>query len=189
VQYALIAALVIVIAVFAVRIVAGVRHKVESNASFLSSALIAQDLPAATSVQVSVDLVPGAPHAVWLDVQLAGGREIAFELALAIDLGGRMLVDGTYPVTFDDEHDARGLPNPPGISALNTSVTSTPGSTRITTTLRAFRFDAPSSAQVAQIRAKLLPGPGMTLDRARLVVTTPDAPPGAGLPAGMRAVG
>lgn len=180
---------VIVVAVAAIAggIVSSAKKKVQHNAAFLASAVVAQDLPA----QASFQTVPGAPHAIWLDLEVAGGAAVTFELALSVEVGGNRLLQGTYPVMFDDDdHDAKGLPNPPGISALNTKVAAMPGNTRITTVLRAFRFDGPASASAAQVHATLTPGPGVTTTRARLLVTSPDAPSGSGaLPAGMRAVG
>jgi len=177
---------VVAVAVIAGGIVSSAKKKVQQNAAFLANAVVTQDLPA----QVSFQTVPSAPHAIWLDLELAGGAAVTFELALTVEVGGNRLVQGTYPVTFDDEdHDAKGLPNPPGISALNTKVAAMPGSTRITTVLRAFRFDGPASASAAQVHATLTPGPGVSASRARLLVTSPDAPSGSGaLPAGMRAL-
>jgi hypothetical protein len=35
---------------------------------------------------------------------IAGGAEVGFELALAIDVGGQRLLDGRYPVTFASTH-------------------------------------------------------------------------------------
>jgi hypothetical protein len=168
-------------------ILAGAKKKSRHNAAFLANAVFAQDLP----VQTSVTTTAGAPYAIWLDLELAASAAATFQLSLTVEAAGTRVLDGTYPVTFDDndEHDAKGLPNPPGISALNTTVVAMPGNTRITTVLRAFRFDAPAGATATQIRASIVPGPGVSTTRARLLVTTPDAPSGAGaLPAGMRAL-
>jgi hypothetical protein len=179
--------IVVVVAAIAGGIVSSAKKKRQHNASFLATAVFAQDLP----VQTSVPTNSGAPYAIWLDLELAANATVTFQLALAVEVGGTRLLDGTYPVTFDDndEHDAKGLPNPPGISALNTTVVALPGNTKITTVLRAFRFDVPAGATAMQVRASIVPGPGVTATRAHLLVTSPDAPSGSGaLPAGMRAL-
>lgn len=171
------------------RIAAGAGAKTKRNDDFLANATASEVMPSRPAL-VTAPLTAGAPHAVWLELALAATGDITFELALSVEVDGNVLVSGAYPVTFNDEQDARGLPNPPGISALNTRASSLGRGSRLETTLRAFRFDAPGGASAVKVGATLVPGSGVTIERARLLVTRGDAPAGSGtLPAGMRAIG
>jgi hypothetical protein len=54
--------------------------------------------------------------------------------------------------------------------APNSLLASLPGSERVTTVLRVFRFDGASGA-AAEIRARVAPGDGVTVRSARMLVT------------------
>ncbi|MBX3162146.1 MAG: hypothetical protein KF773_39650 [Deltaproteobacteria bacterium] len=187
-SYAVLAGAIVVAAALAGVIAAGARRKGRRNGHFLDGALVTRTLAPGAPTEVAFRTA-AAPHAVWIDLELTGVPRLAFELALSIRVGAAAVLEGSYRVTFDDEeHDARGLPNPPGLSALNTSAVIAPGSWRIATVLRAYRFDAPAAPASATVRATLSPAPGVIVAHAALVITSPDAPPGSGaLPAGMRA--
>jgi len=185
---AAVAGLVVIVVIAA--IVKGAKAKTARNREFLATGIANQPIMPGAPTQATFQTAATVAHAVWLDLELAGGKNVTFELALAVKVGDRMLIEGSYPVAFDDEeHDARGLPNAPGTSALNTVVAATPGATRIKTVLRAYRFDSPAPGTAGHVTATLVPGPGVNVSRAALIVTSPDAPAGSGaLPPGMRAV-
>jgi len=164
------------IAAFAASIVAGIVRSSRRNRAFLDAALVSKDLPPGAEVVVAFQAAAGQPHAVWLDLSLSGKGELGFDVALAVRVGDKTVIDGTYPVRFDDENDAKGLPYATGITAMNTTGRTGLGGGRITTTLKAFLVEASPSATTAEVRARIVEAPGVKLDRSRLLVTVRDAP-------------
>lgn len=145
------------------------------NDAFLAKALAWRDLAPGVVVHAPFTTAPGA-HGVWLDLSISGPNEqLAFELWLSVKVGPTTLLEGSYPVTVNDEGDAKGLPNPFGVSAISSTDSVTLGKQTMTSVLRAFRFDAPPSSP-AEVRARIAYGPGVTAQRARLLVTPGDAP-------------
>lgn len=157
--------------VFCVRLVAGIGARGKSNRAFLDAALSSCDV--APSGSLAVDARAGA-YGVWLDLELSG-REPGFDLTLDVRVAGKSLLNGVYPIRFDSEQDARGLPDAAAM-ALNTTSMSALGADRIKTVLRPFRFDVPSPSRI-EVRIQLTPIAGTTLTKSRALLTTPDAPP------------
>lgn len=165
------------VVIFVVRLVGGIAARGKQNRAFLDRAIAASDLHHGAVATITFQPAPGAPHALWLDLALAGpSEETGFQLGLTVRVGADALIDGTFDVTFDSEHDARGLPPAHGTIALNTQVAAVLGSDRITTVLRPFRFDAPAVPTRAEILVRFTPRPGTTVTRARALVTVPDVP-------------
>jgi hypothetical protein len=161
---------------FVAKILLGVRAGIRRNRDFLSSAIVARELTPGAELSATFSPVAGSSHAVWLDLSLSGPEELPFELRLSLRVGDKVIVDDSYAVRFDDEGDVRGLPGGSGVTALNTSGRSGLGRAHTNTVLRICPFHAPTAA-AAEVRARLVPGEGVTVKRARLLVTERDAPP------------
>lgn len=173
-----VAALAILFTVaISVGVFAMIKAVARRNNGFISqSSLVAQNMAMGMPVMARFQPVPGRPHAVWLDVSLSGPSEMGFELWLAVRLGPHTLIEGTFPVTFDDEQDARGLPNAPGTTALNTVSSAGLGGMSVTSILRAFRFDAPPMPVGGEVHARITPFPGTSFSKLRLLLTVGDSP-------------
>jgi hypothetical protein len=156
-------------------IVIRVRRAQARNAAFLAQAVATGDAPADAPVVLEVPTVEGGSYAVWLDMVLRGPSEPTFELALAITVDGKSVVDHVFPVAFDDEQDAKGLPPGNGITALNTRVSGFGSSTKIATVLRAFSVSTVRPGR-ATIRARVTPGPDVTFERMRVLITDRPVP-------------
>lgn len=170
--------LVLAVAGVAVKILAAVRAATARNRAFLETAIVAVELPPDGSERAA-SFQPASSTAlgVWLDLLLDGPTELPFALWLSVRLGSTVLVEESFPVTFDDEGDAHGMPACAGGMALNTSSRALLSRMRMATVLRAYRFDVPSVAAPGEVRVRLTPGAGVTITRARLLVTPKDSPP------------
>lgn len=177
VTIALGAVIIVVVALISVGVMAMIKAVAAKNNGFITrSSLVAQEMPPGMLVSARVQPVPGRPHAVWLDVSLSGPSEMGFELWLAVKIGPHALIEGNFPVTFDDEQDARGLPNAPGTSALNTISSGGFRGMTVTSILRAFRFDAPPMPLSGEVHARITPFPGTSFTKSRLILTVGDSP-------------
>jgi len=181
---------------FAARILLGIRARTLRNRAFLATAIVAKELAPGLEVTASFQAAPASSHAVWLDLALAGGSGLPFEVSIAVRLGGRVLVDETFAVRFDDEGDAQGLPSGYGTTALDTTAMTGSGASgarrccarfastrrrRSTSAARREVRNPPGGVRGGlhgEVRARLTPGAGVTVQHARLLVTPKDAPPG-----------
>lgn len=169
--------LVLIIGAGAGSILVAIGKRKRHNELFLRSAIAARDLPFGVVTMTPFQPAPGRPHAVWLDLSIKGGEDIRFELFLAVRLGGTVLLEGTYPVTYDsDEGDFRGFPSGAGVVALDSVHSSVLGKVSAAAVLRAFRFDAPPMPLAGEIHARLAIPPGLLVERARLLLTVGDSP-------------
>lgn len=173
------AILVVVVLVvgFATPILLAIRRRTQRNTAFLAGAIGSAALAPGVAGRLAFQSASNAFHALWLDLELAGPRAPAFDLAIAIRVGDRTVLEGAYPVTFDeDEHDAHGLPSAYGTTALNTKVLAMPRSARIKTVLRVCRFDGGAAGTPGDVQATITPGAGVTFAKATLLVTSADEP-------------
>jgi hypothetical protein len=168
--------LVVLSVAFVVAILASIHGVFRRNKAFLANAIVAQDLPPGAMIVTPFQPAPGWAHAIWLDLSLRSDLQPAFDVQLSVRLGGRIVIEGTYPVRFDSEGDASGLPNASGTTALNSSYRSGLGGCALTTVLRAFRFDAPPMPMMAEVHARFIAPPEVVVERARLLVTVKDSP-------------
>jgi hypothetical protein len=158
-------------------IIASIRAAAKRNSEFIErSTIVSQDMPPGVQVLGRFQPQPRMAHAVWLDLAIAGPHPIGFDLWLKVTVGSATLIEGSFPVTFDSDMDARGLPNAEGISALNTSSSSGFTASSTQSILRAFRFDAPPMPAWGEVHARIIPHPGTTFTRARLLLTRGDSP-------------
>src|SRR6188768_2880181 len=95
------------VAAFVASIVGSIVRAGRRNRAFLDAALVSRDLPPGAEVIATFEAAAGQPHAVWLDLTLSGKGELGFDVALVVRLGDKTLIDGTFPVRFDDENDAK----------------------------------------------------------------------------------
>ena len=174
---AIAAFLVVLVLIFATPILLGIRRRTRKNRAFLDGAIGSAALAPGVPGHLAFQTASGSFHALWLDLEIAGPRAPAFDLVLAVRVGDRTIVEGSYPVRFDeDEHDAKGLPNSYGTTALNTKVLAMPRSATIKTVLRICRFDGASAGTTGDVQATLTPGVGVTIAKAVVLITSTDEP-------------
>lgn len=175
VAYVVVALGLLLLGAYVMHIVGGARGAAARNDAFLARALAARELAVGEELALPFVAAAGGAHAVWLELALRAQVRLAFELHLALRVGEATVVDGTFGVTFDEDGDARGLPDAAGGLALNTRQASMPGSERLSTVLRVARFDAPPGAQ-GEVRVRVTAGDGAAVSRARVLVTSGDRP-------------
>lgn len=173
----LVLVVVLALAGFVARIVLGIGRRAKTNTAFLATAIAALDVPLGMTVAIPFRPAPGAACSVWLDLAASGKTEqIRFELWLAVRVGPATVLEGTFPMSFDYEQDAHGLPGGHGTTALNSSGRSVLGTDHITTVLRLCGFVAPPTPVPAEVQVRITPAPGVTITRARALVTPGEAP-------------